>query len=201
MRRNLDDFSLNYKNITLRFLQENDVEKFVCWHTRELEWKKWDAPWEDINSDEDRIRERLKRILDRPKELLPGRLQICHSDGSYIGWVGNYLLNGHQNERAVGIDIPEKAYWGKGLGEQALKLWIAYIFNVEPNDYLFCQTWSGNLRMVRLAEKCGFEIIERKKDFRKVNGKFYDGLTFKLEKETFYRDNKDVIEEIKNITY
>ncbi len=186
---NLEDFSLKYQNIILRFLKEKDIEKFVQWHIDEMEWQKWDAPWESKIEEENDIRKRLKKILDRPKVDLPGRLQICHNDGTYIGSVNTYFIEGNKDKRAVGIAIYEQNYWCKGLGEQALKLWIAYIFNVEELDYLYCQTWSGNKRMIRLAEKCGFEIIKRKKDYREVNGKLYDALTFRLEKEKFYDDN------------
>ncbi|MBQ5357078.1 MAG: GNAT family N-acetyltransferase, partial [Oscillospiraceae bacterium] len=51
---------------------------------------------------------------------------------------------------------------------------------------IYCQTWSGNLRMIKCAEKLGFEICKRKIDYREVNGKKYDGFTFRLNKEMFY---------------
>ncbi len=45
-------------------------------------------------------------------------------------------------------------------------------------DEIYTQTWSGNTRMVALAEKLGFVEINRKKDLRIVNGQKYDGLSF-----------------------
>lgn len=50
---------------------------------------------------------------------------------------------------------------------------------------IFTQTWSGNHRMIHVAEKIGFEECRRKKDLRMVRGERYDGLTFKLNVEKF----------------
>jgi RimJ/RimL family protein N-acetyltransferase len=59
-------------------------------------------------------------------------------------------------------------------------------------DYQFAQpglaclcaaTWSGNVRMVRVAEKCGFSLTNREVGKREVRGGRYDGLTFALTRE------------------
>ena len=50
---------------------------------------------------------------------------------------------------------------------------------------IYTQTWSGNVRMIGLAEKLGFEEYRRKKGLRTVAGKPYDGLTFRLNEEKF----------------
>ena len=45
---------------------------------------------------------------------------------------------------------------------------------------VFTQTWSGNVRMLRVAEKLGFVPYARVKGIRTVRGKKYDALTLKL---------------------
>lgn len=47
---------------------------------------------------------------------------------------------------------------------------------------LYTQTWSGNARMIRCAEKLGFGVCKRNIGTREVNGLKYDGLTFRTEK-------------------
>ena len=47
-------------------------------------------------------------------------------------------------------------------------------------DELYTQTWSGNERMIRLAEKLGFTECCRKPEIRTVRGQRYDGLTFQI---------------------
>ena len=57
-----------------------------------------------------------------------------------------------------------------------------YYFENGANE-LYVQTWSGNVRMIRCAEKLGFKECKRNVGTRKVNGQKYDGLTFKIEKD------------------
>lgn len=45
---------------------------------------------------------------------------------------------------------------------------------------IYVQTWSGNTRMMHVAEKCGFEPVKRKTGIRTVGGMKYDGLTYRL---------------------
>ena len=47
-------------------------------------------------------------------------------------------------------------------------------------DELYTQTWSGNERMIRLAEKLGFTECGRELKERTVRGQQYDGLTFRI---------------------
>ncbi len=49
-------------------------------------------------------------------------------------------------------------------------------------DELYTQTWSGNVRMLRCAEKLGFIECDRDVGIREIDGEKYDGLTFKAEK-------------------
>ena len=48
-------------------------------------------------------------------------------------------------------------------------------------DEIYTQTWSGNVRMIRCAEKLGFVECNRNIGTREVDGQCYDGLTFRLE--------------------
>lgn len=51
---------------------------------------------------------------------------------------------------------------------------------------IYTQTWSGNKRMIGLANKISFEECMRKSNIHKFNGKLYDDLTFKLNIEKFH---------------
>ena len=50
---------------------------------------------------------------------------------------------------------------------------------------LYTQTWSGNVRMIGLAEKLGFRECRRKPGVRQVRGGTYDALTFRLDRDAF----------------
>ncbi len=197
------DFCLHNGEIVLRELMEDDIPRYISWNNGDREWKKWDAPWEEVEDDPQKIRNLILRILDRPKPEIWVRLQMNHLSGAHIGSVSTYLIDEDQRKRAIGIDIYEPNCWGKGLGALAVNLWVAYLFCVTDLDCLYTETWSGNVRMVKLAEKCGFVEVQRKTNYREIDGQFYDGLTFRLEREQFDAVNpglvKNVAEQISNL--
>ena len=84
------------------------------------------------------------------------------------------------NNIAIGIDIPDENMRGKGIGVKALKEYLRY-FKKLGYLIIYTQTWSGNTRMVHVAEKVGFKEINRFKEIRNVNGKKYDALTFVID--------------------
>ena len=191
---------IEYKDIILRDMVEADIEDEIRWNTVETDWSNWDAPWEplqDIPDPEDFRRKKLEKLSEQ-KDEIRWRLEIETAEGKHIGAVSSYMMNENfewtplnkakpdeKLFRAVGIDICESSFCGKGLGTKALAAFINYYFENGENE-IYCQTWSGNIRMIKCAEKLGFEVCRRKIDYREVNGKKYDGLTFHLNKEKFY---------------
>ena len=191
---------IEYKDIILRDMTEADIEDDIRWYTLETDWSNWDAPWEPLpdisNTDSYRKKELLK--LAEPKDKIRWGFEIETAEGNHIGTVNSYMINenfewisvkdikpGDKAFRTVGISICESSFCGKGFGTKALAAFVNYYLE-NGEDEIYCQTWSGNIRMVKCAEKLGFEECRRKKDLRFVRGKHYDGLTFRLCKEKFY---------------
>ena len=84
----------------------------------------------------------------------------------------------------VGIVIFNDDYWGHGIGYDVLNMWIDEIFS--QNRKLIrigLSTWSGNERMMKLAEKVGLkkEAVYRKA--RIVDNKYYDSVSYGILKE------------------
>lgn len=55
----------------------------------------------------------------------------------------------------MGIDIPDLKHRRNGYGKQALLTYIEYLKSHGIHQ-VYIQTWSGNLSMLKLAEKHGF---------------------------------------------
>ena len=193
---------IEYKDIILRDMTEEDIEDYIRWNTVETDWANWDAPWEALpdlltfNPEEYRKKELEK--LAKPKDKIRWGFEIETVKGEHIGAVSSYMMNenfewipakdikpGDKAFRAVGISICESSFCEKGFGTKALAAFINYYFENGEAE-IFTQTWSGNIRMIKCAEKLGFEECRRKKDLRLVRGEHYDGLTFRLGKEKFY---------------
>ena len=84
----------------------------------------------------------------------------------------------------VGIVIFNENYWGQGIGYKALKMWINEIFDENPELVrIGLTTWSGNTRMMNLAQKLGLkkEAVYRKA--RIVDKQYYDSISYGILKE------------------
>lgn len=186
---------IEYQNIILRDMKESDIEDYVRWWTVEKEWSDWDAPWEKIDTSEEAERkfwrEKYEAGKNRSDDKLRGKFEIEH-DGVHIGWVSSYLIDkdcnymdkpieGEPRYFAVGIDICVPEIRGKGIGADALTAYTNYYFDNGISE-IFTQTWSGNIRMIRCAEKIGFTEYRRDIGIRQVHGGVYDKVTLRLEK-------------------
>ncbi len=187
--------TITHENIILRDMIKSDIEDYVRWFTTETEWSKTDAPWEPIQSDEETERaswqEYYESVKDLPDNVRRWKFEI-EWNGRHIGWVSSYPMDAHYEwigesregqivHRALGIDICEPDVWGHGIGTNALRAFINYHFENGVSE-LYTQTWSGNIPMLRCAEKLGFEECNRHVGIRLVDGKPYDGLTYRLER-------------------
>jgi RimJ/RimL family protein N-acetyltransferase len=178
--------------VVLRDAVPDDLEAMVRWWTTELAWTDWDAPWEPIPTDEAKIRASFEQQIARAPDLPRSRLMIALPDDTPVGRVNLYRLRDEPGEEesdqdriALGINLHESPLWGKGLGTEAFALWTDYVFREHDRDTLYCETWSGNERMLRVAERLGFEVIRRRENLRKVRGERYDALRFAVKREAF----------------
>ena len=191
-----------YLDVLLRDMEEKDIDDDIRWNTVETAWGLWDAPWEmeEVFAAFDPEKYRAEQLAWIAKPKPDHRLSLeLDAGGVHIGSVGSYCLDGHLEWKtlnagedpagqrwAVGIDICESAYWGGGWGAKALTGYILYHLSAGYTD-LYTQTWSGNTRMIRLAEKLGFRECRRLPGLRTVRGAVYDGLTFRLDRDAFAR--------------
>ena len=61
----------------------------------------------------------------------------------------------------VGICLPEEDIWGQGYGTEAVCLLVDHLFREAGLAEVRTGTWTGNVRMMRVAQKCGFTEIGR----------------------------------------
>ncbi len=192
---------IRYRDIVLRDEVEADIEDEIRWNTVETAWALWDGPWEMEKQlaefDPEQYRQEEREALQKPKPDIRRGFEVDTADGTHIGSVNAYLIdenyqwikranvqNGQRVYDTVGIEINESAFWNRGLGTQALAAFIRYLLSQGKSD-ICLQTWSGNFRMVRCAEKLGFRLCKREEGVRHVRGTDYDNLTFHLDTDAF----------------
>jgi len=191
---------IRYRDIILRDMVESDIEDWVRWNTIDTEWMDWDGPDLDPGEpfDADAYRAESLEMLRHPREGdYRNFFELSTGDGQHIGMVSSYAtgadfrhLSWKEAKEAdqfwftLGIVICESRNWCHGLGAQALTAFCKH-FIYHGKTALRLQTWSGNIRMVRCAEKIGFCEINRFVGNRHIRGGVYDGLTFQLDLDRF----------------
>jgi RimJ/RimL family protein N-acetyltransferase len=144
------------------------------------EWRLFDAPWAEFlpaktAEDEKRNREWFRQQLERgDKSWLGGRAVIATPDNTPLGWVSRYGKQSNPHVCFVGIDICEDTFLNRGLGTEALKLWVDHLFAAPDLHKLCLDTWSFNPRMIRVAEKVGFVYAGRQREMQHWQGEGLD---------------------------
>jgi len=165
------------QKIVLKEATQQELEELYYWKYEEKEQaaKKWNGPY----IPETRItKEEFLNSWANDYEITvntPQTLIILVED-RVVGTVGSYWVDKNTNWLETGIVIYDKKYWNGGYGTEAYKLWIDFLFKTTGLHRLGMSTWSGNIRMIKVAEKLGMKEEARIREARMVDGKYFDAI-------------------------
>lgn len=175
-------------DIILRELNSKDLDAYLYWNHPSREFHRYNGPYY-AKMDEQALKnyvEGLRSSLQKGiKAVFPNKKIIAEREtGELIGEVNWYWKSEETLWMEVGVVIFNENYWGKGIGSAALTMWIDELFQKRPELVrIGLSTWSGNNRMMKLAENLGLkkEAVYRKA--RIVEGQYYDSVSFGVLKE------------------
>ena len=103
-----------------------------------------------------------------------------------IGSISLFNIHNPHRSATLGVSIGEKAYWSKGLGEEAIRLMLKYAFGTLNLNKVSLCVLSTNPRAKRCYEKCGFaeEGVERMGAYR--DGKYEDIIHMSILKREYF---------------
>lgn len=154
------NINLNFENITLRPLTENDWKYLYKWNN-------------DIDvlyySECDNVEQYLMEEIQEMYRFISQNAYcfIIEYDKHPIGECWIQKLNLYRlivkfpnlDCRRIDIMIGEKENWGKGIGTKTIMLLTEYGFEKEQVDIIFgCDIADYNQRSIRAFEKVGFQI-------------------------------------------
>lgn len=174
--------SLPGLKIRLRDWSIADLVQYRHWQKPGHQWQTLDGPYYQSKSDESAVKaENLRKHIESTP--LPSvRMNLAIADlatDKLIGSVTSYWESVETNWLCIGITIYDPHHWGQGIGAEAMKLWIDYLFQHRPELVrLDMRTWSGNQGLMHLAQKLGFKQEACFRQARIVDGKYYDGLGY-----------------------
>ncbi|PID31073.1 MAG: hypothetical protein CR982_00465 [Candidatus Cloacimonadota bacterium] len=180
--------------IKLREFTLEDLPSYEMYLRPENKWQEYDAPYLPDDSEQE-IKDcisNVKNKLENNQKPFSGRKVIADIEtNKLIGTVNCYWKSKETNWIEVGIGIYDENLWNKGIGYQALKLWINEVFIDHPELVrIGLSTWSGNIGMMKLAEKLGFKKEAEYRKARILKGKYYDSVSYGILKEEWYELNK-----------
>ncbi len=171
------------KKTILRDPELSDLESFGYWMQPGHEWQKTDGPYYPRPS-----KTEVAEIVGKFEQAIHAQnwpdlrqrfVVIDRLKNSAIGMVSRYWISKETNWPALGITIYDPEFWGEGFGYEALGIWCQYLFDNEPKFVrLDLRTWSGNIGMIKVAEKLGFTKEAVFRMARIVEGEYYDGLGY-----------------------
>jgi RimJ/RimL family protein N-acetyltransferase len=153
------------QRITLRDEpQETGNRDFFRWRNLE-EWDYYDEPWTpppgQVSWEEWECQRLEREKALREPSMTSHVWQIDTVEGKHMGWVLYYDLDTQAGRATVGVCLPEEDTWGQGYGTEAVRLLLGYMFHGMGLAEMRTGTWTGNVRMMRVAHKCGFVEIDR----------------------------------------
>ena len=84
----------------------------------------------------------------------------------------------------VGIVIYDSNYWYGGYGSEALKIWTTKTFNdFSELEHVGLTTWSGNISMMKSAEKIGYKLEGRIRKVRYHMNEYFDSIKYGVLRE------------------
>ena len=111
-------------------------------------------------------------IVDLETDALIGRCMLFDLD----------LVN---RKAMLGIVIGEKAYWGQGYGQEAVRLLLDYGFNLLNLNSVMLGTFAFNQRAIHCYERVGFKVIGRRRQARIIGGVQHDAVLMDILAEEF----------------
>lgn len=181
--------------VILRDYLPSDIDPYIRWITRG-EWRKFDAPWEGMQDALTKEQESKVRqtFLESCVEELPSprkRAIIITTDKHPLGWVNRYGYERFPKNIYVGINICEDHFLNSGIGTEALKLWVDYLFSNSDFHRISLNTWSFNPRMIRVAEKVGFRFEGAQKEMIEWQDEWLDYMHFGILRTEWEKTNSN----------
>ncbi|MDF2801085.1 MAG: putative superfamily hydrolase [Anaerocolumna sp.] len=174
--------------IELRELQVNDLDAYLYFNHPDREYHKYDGPYYHHKNEEELrifVDELKQKFMQGEDQVLPNKKLIIDGRTKVIlGQVNWYWKSVETLWLEVGIILYDEGIWGHGVGKTALKLWINEVFLIHPQIVrVGLSTWSGNLRMIRLAKRLGMTREACYRKARIVNGAYYDSISYGVLRE------------------
>lgn len=163
------------EKIYLKILEEENATNEYCAWLNDYEVNKYLETREATIAD---LKKYIKGKLESENCLFFG---IFYKENNKH--IGNLKLQlaGEGKTVDYGIIIGDKDYWGRGIGTEATRLVIDFSFNFLKADSIELSVLADNQAAIKVYEKAGFRIKERKIKAVNHGGKLFDDIVMVID--------------------
>ena len=170
------------KEVTVKKIDENDFKHLysIIYQGESPEWKKWDGPY----FDDYEFTSYENFLKDKVDFFKSDNVKGIYIDEILVGTVSRYWQDRKTRWLEVGIVIYDSNYWYGGYGSKALKIWTTKTFNdFSELEHVGLTTWSGNISMMKSAEKIGYKLEGRIRKVRYHMNEYFDSIKYGVLRE------------------
>jgi len=113
------------------------------------------------------------KSVDRSEKIAAFAI-IAKKEMKHIGNISLGNISWQNNSGEISILIGDKAYWGKGIAQEAYVIIIEYGFNVLGLHRLYSGMTVRNKAMIKVAERSGMKFEGGSKEAFYKNGEYVD---------------------------
>lgn len=170
--------------VVIRPIEKQDLVRLweLIYRDAAPEWKQWDAPYFEHKAMSYEAFQRIEQTLIQKEDMW-----VIEVDGIVYGTVSYYFEDAGREWLEMGIILHQSDRWNRGVGTRALRLWTEHLFETLSVVRVGLTTWSGNERMMRVAEKVGMQLEGRIRQVRVVNEKRYDSIRMGMLREEWMK--------------
>ncbi|KRM05277.1 acetyltransferase [Liquorilactobacillus ghanensis DSM 18630] len=169
---------INKLKIELRQLKQAELAKFwqLAFSDTEAEWINWNGPY-FAESLPNKL-EFIQGISSKDYLINPFK-KIIWVDNQMVGMVSARYVDGDLKRwLEIGICLYQSATWRQHIGYYSLKLWLDQLFRETDLPHIGLTTWSGNYRMLGLAEKLGMKKEAQVRQVRYWQNQYWDSVKY-----------------------
>jgi len=165
------------ENFYLRQLEESDASREYCDWLNDPEVNKFLETRQASIAD---LKIYIRQKQDDPNALFLGVFDQ-HGD-VHIGNVKLEPIDWVRKLAVFGIMIGNKAYWGRGVGMEATRLTLDFVFKKLGLDEVELGVISENVRARKTFEKAGFKQVRIERQAMNHDGTLYDKVVMAVKK-------------------
>lgn len=161
------------QEVVIRPIAKQDLKRLweLIYKEEAPEWKRWDAPYfEHLAMSFEEYSLGADMFIEKKD------MWVIEVEGTVYGTVSYYYEDKSQKWLEVGIVLHQSTSWNRGIGTRALRLWVNHLFNTLPTVRVGLTTWSGNERMMKVAQKIGMQLEGRMRKVRFFEENYYDSI-------------------------